>query len=87
MSSPVFSVNLPYKTRCQLPECRKPVNLVFRKTIEGNPLTFCSTAHANLGEERWLEKLEKNVRMDVPVKEDENQMTGDNIADLEGGEI
>jgi hypothetical protein len=34
-----------------------------------------------------LEKLEKNVRMDVPVKEDENQMTGDNIADLEGGEI
>ena len=80
-----FSIKLPYKMRCNLPDCRKPVQLIFRKTIDGNPLNFCSTNHANVGEERWHEKIEKNVRMDVPPKE-EQQMEGDNLLDIEGGE-
>ncbi len=81
---PVFSVKLPYRIRCQIPECRKPTQLAFRKTIDGNQLTFCSTNHANLGEERWDEKKRLNVRMDVPVKHEE-PMTGDNLLDLEEG--
>lgn len=84
--SVVYSINLPYKTRCQLPDCRKPVNLVFRINVDGNPLNFCSTSHANTGESRWNEKIEKNIRMDIPPQE-ETQMEGDNIAELEEGGV
>jgi hypothetical protein len=83
---PIFGVKLPYKIRCNLPDCRKPVNQVFRITIDSNPLTFCSSNHARVGEERWEEKKKLNIRMDVPVKEEKPDMVGDNLQELEGGE-
>ena len=79
---PIFSVRLPYKVRCELGGCGKPVQLVFKVQIDNMMNTFCSPAHANLGEQRWEEKKKLNVVPGMPIIETE-QMTGDNLQELE----
>ena len=88
MNNPIFSVKLPYRVRCNLPDCQKPVNLVFKKSIEGNMNTFCSPYHANLGEERWEEKKKLNIQPGRPLPPDiTEEYVGGNTEDLmEGGE-
>lgn len=73
MSQPTYSTKLPYKIRCNLPECEKPVNLVFTKVLDGVACRFCSPGHATTGEDRWEEKKEKNIRMDVPPPQNTTQ--------------
>jgi len=70
---------LPYRVRCNLPDCGKPSNHVFKKEMGGMMNTFCSPAHASLGEERWDEK--KDIRLGVQP-EPEEQMVGDNIEEV-----
>jgi len=69
MHQPTFSNKLPFKVRCNLPECGKPTNLTFTKILDNVPCRFCSPNHAAIGEDRWNEKKEKNIRMGVPTPE------------------
>lgn len=87
MNNPIFAVTLPYKTRCDIPSCRKAVNQIFRTNIEGFSSKFCSPNHANVGEQRWEEKKKLGVRMGVPTSKESEEFVGDNIQELsEGGE-
>lgn len=79
--NPIFTVKLPYKVRCNLPECGKPVNVVFKQNMEGMMNTFCSPHHARIGEERWNEK--KDVRIGVPPQKTNEEYVADNIQDIE----
>ena len=78
--SAIFSVKLPYRVRCSLPECGKPVNLVFRETLDGIPSNFCSTPHANEGEKRWNEKKNLDIRLGVPARQT-NDFDSGNLPD------
>ena len=44
---------------------------------------FCSPNHAKVGESRWEEKQRLNIRMGLPVTEDQADMVADNIQELE----
>lgn len=79
--NPIFNVTLPYKRRCELPDCRKPSNQVFKINVEGNSISTCSPAHARTAESRWEEKKRLNVRLGVPVETNDDQV-GDNIDEV-----
>lgn len=80
--SAIFSLKLPYKIRCNLPDCGKPVHLVFKMQLDGMMNAFCSPAHANLGENRWEEKKRLNIKPGQPITATE-EMVGDNIQQIE----
>lgn len=82
MSSPIFTVNLPYKVRCNLPDCGKPSNKVFKQNLDDTMVTCCSPYHSRLAEERWNEKKDKNIKPGVPLPPSEMIAEGDNIEQL-----
>ncbi len=84
--SGIFSARLPYKVYCNLPDCNKLINLVFKINIDGNQIIACSPDHARLGEERWNEKLRLNIKPGQTIIE-KPDLVGDNLQELdEGGE-
>ena len=75
----IFDSVLPYKTRCQLPDCGRPINHVFRTDLQGMT-HFCSGEHAREGVRRWEEKIKLGVRMGVPAPKDiAEEYVGDSI--------
>ncbi len=72
----IQSLKLPYRVRCELPDCRKIIQHVHRITIEGNRVTTCSPDHAMLAEERWNEKKNLNIRIGVPPEPEEEMDSG-----------
>lgn len=79
--SAISNIALPYKVRCDLPDCRKPSQQVYRIIVDDFRVTCCSPQHARLGESRWEEKKRLDVRMGVPPKEPVDEQVGDNILD------
>lgn len=83
MTQPTFTAKLPYRIRCNLPDCGKAVNLTFTKVLDNIPCRFCSPDHAKLGEARWVEKKEKNIRLGVePNHESQDEYVGDNTEEF-----
>ena len=81
--SGIFSVRLPYKIRCQLPECGKPVHLAFKMEMDGMMNTFCSPDHANVGLGRWEEKKRLNLKPgEIPLIQ-KDELVGDNLQELD----
>lgn len=77
MKPPIFSVKLPYKVRCQLPDCGRAINLAFKQAmVDGTMCTFCSSQHAAVGFSRFREKIEKNIHPPETLPgEERNQYT------------
>jgi hypothetical protein len=87
-----FSIRLPYKVQCQLPDCRgtnnPPVvtNRPHRVNLDGYNISFCSNQHARVGVERWQEKVKMGIKPGQPLpKEEDTIMTGDNLGEIENG--
>ena len=82
--SAIFSLKLPYKVRCELGGCGKPVQLVFKMQMDGMTNTFCSPNHANLGLSRWEEKTKLNLKpgQTLPLVE-EDKPEGDNMENIQ----
>ena len=82
MSSVIFTVNLPYKVRCNIPDCGKPSNKVFKLNLDETMVTTCSPYHARLAEQRWQEKKDKNIRPNTPLPPEEMIAEGGNTEEL-----
>lgn len=80
-----FTIKMPYKVRCQLPDCAKAVNYVHKVNQDGYSINFCSNDHARVGIERWADKKARGITPGSrrPV-ENEIEMTGDNIEEVDG---
>ena len=78
----IFDLTLPYKVRCNIPECGKPVNHVFRTQLDGMMINFCTPQHAHLGEQRWMEKKEKGIEPGKPLPKEEIDVVSGNTEDL-----
>ena len=76
-----FQRKLGYKQRCDL--CGTAKDVVYQVNHDGHLLTFCSNEHARTGLSNWEEKKAKNIRPNVPYKEEIIEDLGENI---EGGE-
>lgn len=79
----IYDVKLPYKVRCNVPECGKPINHVFRQELDGIMCNFCSPNHAHLGKDRWEEKKRLDIRLGVTPQEEQTYV-GDNLVEVEG---
>jgi hypothetical protein len=80
-----FSIRMPYKVRCNLPDCGKAVNQVYKVGLDGYSINFCSNDHARTGITRWQDKIARGIKPGqkvAPVNDDE--MTGDNLNEIEG---
>ena len=80
-----FSMTLPFKQKCQLPDCKRVGYKVSRLVIDGNKLDFCCAQHALVGRDRWAEKKKLGI---TPGKKpaptgNPDQMVGDNINEIE----
>lgn len=80
-----FSVKLPYKQRCVIPECQRAVDRVYRVNQDGHPLNFCSNDHARLGITRWEEKKKLGIKpgQPQPAPDLSNESEGDNLMELD----
>lgn len=85
-----FSIKLPYKVPCGLPDCRginaPPVvtNRPHRVNLDGHQISFCSNQHARVGVERWQEKVKMGIKPGQPLPQEEDlQMIGDNMEEIE----
>lgn len=76
-----FGITLPFKQRCQLPDCAVATNRVYRVTMGEYNLTFHSNDHARLGIQRWMEKEKLGIKPGQPIKQEDpnDQYTGDNL--------
>lgn len=83
--SATWAMKLPYRVRCELPDCQKPTNFIFKTEIDGNQVKFCSPYHARMGQDRWEEKKKLNIRLGVAPKNSESEFIGDNTDELIGG--
>ena len=81
-SHPTYSVTLPYKVRCGIPECGKPINHVFKKELDGIMINFCSPYHARLGEDRWMEKKDQGITPGMPPKPKDEEFISDNTDEM-----
>lgn len=83
-----FGITLPFKTRCNLPDCQVATNRVYRVNIDGYVINFHSNDHARLGIERWQEKKKMGLKPGQPIRKEDpaNEMVGDNMQDLEDGD-
>ena len=84
MSGAIFSLRLPYKVRCNLPDCGKPVHLVFKMQMDGMTNTFCSPSHANVGMSRWEQKKKLDLKpgQTLPLIE-EDKPVADNMENIQ----
>lgn len=87
MTSTIYESNIPYRVKCDTPECERLVTHVFRTVRqEGNstyPITCCSREHNLLCQQRWDEKKKLDIRVGIPQKETiEDEYEGDNISDF-----
>lgn len=87
-----FSLKLPYKVQCQLPDCRgvnaPPVvtNRPHRVNLDGYSISFCSNDHARVGIERWQEKVKLGIKPGSPLpKDEEGEYMADNLNEIEEG--
>lgn len=79
-----FGIKLPFRQQCNLPECQKPTNYVYRVNIDQHRLSFCSNDHARTGLSRWEEKKKLGIKPGMPrQKEEIPEVSGDNIQEVE----
>ena len=85
-----FLTKLPnnMKMRCQLPDCQRAVNQIYRVDHDNYRLNFCSNDHARTGIARWDEKRKLNIKPGVPQRKDDikTEMVSDNTDTLGGEE-
>ena len=87
-----FSVKLPYKVMCMLPDCRgvnnPPVvtDRPHKIMVDGYSINLCSNDHARVALTRWGEKKKLGLKPGVPQRKEEIDAVGDNIEEIEGGE-
>lgn len=82
-----FGITLPFRQPCQLPDCQKPTNRVYRVNVDDYNLSFCSNDHARLGLTRWEEKKKLGIKPGSPKPiEAGEEMMGSNLEALEEGE-
>lgn len=80
-----FSVKMPYKVRCMIPECGKAIQQVYRVSLDGHSINMCSNDHARLGITRWQDKKARGITPSSPQERpNEIEQTGDNLEELEG---
>lgn len=63
-----YSLKLPYRKKCSLPECEHLSYDVSRFSIDGNTMDFCCTEHARIGKSRWEEKRKMGIRPGEPQR-------------------
>jgi hypothetical protein len=83
-----FGITLPYKQRCNLPDCTKATQRVYRVNVDDHGLSFCSNDHARVGLSRWEEKVKMGIRPGQKQSIDTHvdEQVGDNLIDVEGGD-
>ena len=78
-----FSITLPFKQRCMLPDCGIATKRVYKVNQGGYNLSFHSNDHARIGIARWEEKKRLGITPGNPrPKIDEEEFTGDNLQEL-----
>lgn len=70
--------------RCEL--CHKIITQGYSIILDGIPVLVCSGKDAEEARRRWQEKKDLGIKPGVPAETQHEEMGGDNINDLEGGE-
>ena len=83
-----FGITLPFKQRCNLPDCQVATNRVYRVSMGEYNLTFHSNDHARIGIQRWMEKEKLGIKPGVPARPEDpaDEYMSDNLEEIGGDE-